>query len=204
MKYFNNLIIGLQQLLIVASISLLISCNNNQHNGVYLQGFQFKGFKNEILRIKGNEMYVEKYNGSTFAGTIKYNCTQHADRIEFYDNGVIRLLLPTDTSLKLDDSSEYYMVDEVNSDAKFNVKPQTSQRLIEVNNGKIKILSDKSVQEQNKKVEVLNETYTKKENPEPENSSSVINATTLEVKNEFLFQQMFSEEDYNYDSKNSL
>lgn len=67
---------------------------------------------NEILKINGNEILDDKYSyGGDFQGETKILCTQFLDRIEFVENGVIRIIQVTDSgSLKLSDAAIFFKI----------------------------------------------------------------------------------------------
>lgn len=133
---------------------LIISCTSHEHDGLYLQGFQFKGIKDEVLKINGDEAFLDKYSyGGSFEGETKFPCEQYSNRIELTDNGTIKVLLLTDSgSLKLDDENEYQRFADFEEAIK--IKPKRIAPLIETTaDGKLQLNSQEHVKKEQERLD---------------------------------------------------
>jgi hypothetical protein len=96
---------------------IFTSCSNHYHDGTYKANvFGTSGslldIHEEVLTIDGGDLKIDMvsiYNGKTLDQT-KFTCEQYHDRIEYNNNGIIKILPATDTSIQI---NEYTFVKAV-------------------------------------------------------------------------------------------
>ena len=97
----------MKKLFFLAFIIFASCTGNHTLDGLYVKGLGANNMSNEVLKVNGNEMTDAKYSyGGKLQGETKVTCTQFPDRIEFTENGIIKIMRIIDSgSLKLSDEA---------------------------------------------------------------------------------------------------